>query len=229
MKKTLLSLLACAALCTHPAMAADQPAAALAGHYYLQGVTEVGSELLLKADGRFEWMLAYGNTDQQASGDWRVAGNDVTLVSASAGKALQFRVFEESELRMKKGAEPGTWIAIVGVPDMGPVGGVEVTFEAKSGKRATAISKQNGDAIVKMPAAEQWTRVGLRREGAKDDFQWLAVPTKRAGERIAGFAITNPDAIAGSAFKELALHIVKDGLQVADPDSGLARGVYRKQ
>jgi hypothetical protein len=35
----------------------------LAGHYYLQGVMEVGSELLLKADGRFEYMLAYGALD----------------------------------------------------------------------------------------------------------------------------------------------------------------------
>ena len=71
----LSSALACASLLSLsiPAVAADQ--AALAGHYYLQGVTEVGSELLLKKDGRFEWMLSYGAVDQQASGDWRVAGD----------------------------------------------------------------------------------------------------------------------------------------------------------
>ncbi|TGV77628.1 hypothetical protein EN788_67460, partial [Mesorhizobium sp. M2D.F.Ca.ET.145.01.1.1] len=34
--------------------------AGLAGHYYLRGVMEVGSELLLKKDGSFEFMLAYG-------------------------------------------------------------------------------------------------------------------------------------------------------------------------
>jgi hypothetical protein len=228
MKKILTSLLACAALSTFSAVAADRPAAALPGHYYLQGVTEVGSELLLKKDGTFEWMLSYGAVDQQASGSWRVAGNDVTLVAATGAKPLHFRVFEERELRIKKGAAPGSWVATVGVPEMGPVGGVEVRFEAKSGKTATAVSVQNGDAIVKMPASEQWSRVGMRREGSQDAFQWLAVPAIRAGERIAGFAITNPDAVAGPAFKELTLRIVEEGLKVADPDNGLARGVYAK-
>jgi hypothetical protein len=70
-------------------MVALQPAAAsaacsladpsLAGHYYLQGVMEVGSELLLKADGRFEYMLAYGALDELASGCWTRNGGVVTL------------------------------------------------------------------------------------------------------------------------------------------------------
>jgi hypothetical protein len=51
----------------------------LAGHYYLQGVMEVGSELLLKADGRFEYMLAYGALDELASGCWTRAGGVLTL------------------------------------------------------------------------------------------------------------------------------------------------------
>jgi hypothetical protein len=51
----------------------------LAGHYYLHGVMEVGSELLLKADGRFEYMLAYGALDELASGCWTRNGGVVTL------------------------------------------------------------------------------------------------------------------------------------------------------
>ena len=43
----------------------------LAGHYYLQGVMEVGSELLLHADGRFEYFLAYGAYDESATGTWK--------------------------------------------------------------------------------------------------------------------------------------------------------------
>ena len=51
----------------------------LAGHYYLRGVMEVGSELLLRADGRFEYMLAYGALDELASGCWTRNGATVTL------------------------------------------------------------------------------------------------------------------------------------------------------
>jgi hypothetical protein len=51
----------------------------LAGHYYLSGVMETGSELLLRPDGRFEWMMSYGAADQAARGTWRVDGDTVTL------------------------------------------------------------------------------------------------------------------------------------------------------
>ena len=41
-------------------------AQAWAGHYYLQGVMEVGSELLLETNGKFKWYLAVGSLDQYA-------------------------------------------------------------------------------------------------------------------------------------------------------------------
>ena len=53
--------------------------ASLAGHYYLHGVMEVGSELLLTADGRFRYMLAYGALDEAAEGCWSRKGDIVTL------------------------------------------------------------------------------------------------------------------------------------------------------
>lgn len=229
MHTLLSSALACASLLSLsiPAVAADQ--AALAGHYYLQGVTEVGSELLLKKDGRFEWMLSYGAVDQQASGDWRVAGEEVTLVSGNGGKEPQFRAFDESEMNIKKPAAAGQWVAIVGFPRVGPMAGVEVRFEAKSGKTATAVSVQNGDAIVAMPASEIWVRAGLRRQGSSADFQWLVVPPERARERIAAFAVTDRQWLAGQAFQTLKLRIVDDGLKVSDPENGLGRGTYIRQ
>lgn len=229
MHTLLSSALACASLLslTIPAVAADQ--AALAGHYYLQGVTEVGSELLLKKDGKFEWMLSYGAVDQQASGDWRVAGDAVTLVSGNGGKEPQFRVFDESEMNIKKPAAAGQWVAIVGFPRVGPMAGVEVRFEAKSGKTATAVSVPNGDAIVAMPASEQWVRAGLRRQGSKSDYQWLVVPPERARERIAAFAVTDRQWLAGQAFQTLNLRVVGNDLKVSDPDNGLGRGTYARQ
>ncbi len=106
--------------------------------------------------------------------------------------------------------------------------GVEVKFEAQSGKTATAVSVANGDAIVRMPASERWVRAGLRRQGSKADYQWLAVPPGRAQERIAAFAVTDPQWLRGQAFQKLALRVVKGGLQVDDADSSLARGLYAK-
>lgn len=58
--------------------------AALAGHYYLSGVMETGSELLLKPDGRFEWFISYGAVDQVAKGRWGRNGRTVTLLADGA-------------------------------------------------------------------------------------------------------------------------------------------------
>lgn len=54
-------------------------AARIPGHYYLRGVREVGSELLLSADGSFDYLMSYGATDIQASGTWRSDGKQVIL------------------------------------------------------------------------------------------------------------------------------------------------------
>ena len=50
-----------------------------AGHYYLQGVMEVGSELLLEPNGKFKWYLAVGALDQYAEGTWWKNGNCIGL------------------------------------------------------------------------------------------------------------------------------------------------------
>ncbi|HEX9169561.1 MAG TPA: hypothetical protein VF886_11650 [Roseiarcus sp.] len=74
-----VSLLAVMPASGAPAAACAPADPALAGHYYLRGVMEVGSELLLHADGRFEYMLAYGALDELASGCWTRNGGVVTL------------------------------------------------------------------------------------------------------------------------------------------------------
>lgn len=230
MTKSLSFLLAGIAFATlsNYAFAVDSAAPSLPGHYYLGGVTEVGSELLLKKDGTFEWSLSYGNSDQLASGDWHASATEVTLQTVKPGKAPAFRLFTEEEFTIKALTKQGVWAAIVGHPAIGPMPGVEVMFEAKSGKTATAITQEGGEAMVDMPESEQWTRAGLRREGTKDDYSWVVMTPKRTAARIAGFAVTDPQWLTGQAFEKMTLQVVKGGLKVSSPDNGLSRGVYAK-
>ena len=60
-------------------VAAPHADEARAGHYYLQGVMETGSELLLTGQGTFEWYFSYGALDLAARGRWRYEGADVVL------------------------------------------------------------------------------------------------------------------------------------------------------
>lgn len=72
------ALLAVALLC-----GTAQPAHAesAAGHYFLEGVMETGSELLLRPDGRFQFYLVYGALDLFANGLWTERDGHVLLNS----------------------------------------------------------------------------------------------------------------------------------------------------
>ncbi len=80
------------ALCLAVALPSAARADDLVGHYYLQGVFETGSELLLSADGRYQWFLSYGALDQQSTGRWVRSGDTVTLTATlPAADAPLFR------------------------------------------------------------------------------------------------------------------------------------------
>jgi len=226
--KHCLSIAALALVCwLNPALATPASKSDdLTGHYYLRNVREVGAELLLKPDGSFEWGMSYGAVDQYAAGKWQRQDGKVVLQSAGLDKEPDFRLFRDEELRIRKPAEPGTWLAIVGMPGTGPMAGVEVTFESKAGKAVTAVTNRNGDASVEMPASDTWARAGLRREGSKAPLQWFAIPAGRAATHLTAFAVDDIAYLSPQPFKTMQL-LVKDGTLIVDDGSG--RMVYERQ
>jgi hypothetical protein len=95
----------------------------LAGDYILQGVREVGSELLLKSDGHFEYMLAYGAADYWGKGTWRHENNSVLLNSAGR-KEAPFRL-----LRSEAGKPGRISVWVIGKDGHG-VENIQVTLQA---------------------------------------------------------------------------------------------------
>jgi hypothetical protein len=86
----------------------------LAGDYHLNGVMELGSELRLLPNGRFDYMLAYGALDELASGCWSREGGSVTLVASKFETSMEDPMkFDRLELRVLPG------------------GGLERRFDAK--------------------------------------------------------------------------------------------------
>lgn len=75
-------------------------AGSMAGHYYLEGVMETGSELLLEPDGHFRWYLVYGALDQFADGRWKQDGDAVVLTSEK-GKDLPDPPFDTLRLTIR--------------------------------------------------------------------------------------------------------------------------------
>jgi hypothetical protein len=79
-----------------------QESAAWTGHYYLQGVMETGSELLLQADGHFQWYLVVGALDLFAEGRWEAKDGNVVL-TAVPSKDVPQPAFETMTLRQEDG------------------------------------------------------------------------------------------------------------------------------
>lgn len=65
-----------------PSWGLDVPT--VAGHYHLEGVFEVGSELLLQPGGHFQYFLAYGAYDETATGDWHIDG-EIIIINTPGG------------------------------------------------------------------------------------------------------------------------------------------------
>ena len=111
----------------------------VAGHYVLQGVMEVGSELLLKPDATFEYMLAYGAADYWAKGTWKRDGNSVIL--HSSGKEEEpFRL-----LRSDAGKPGRIRVWVVGNNDKG-VPNIHVGLKAGD-EHLEATTDSDGAAV----------------------------------------------------------------------------------
>ena len=65
------------AVLSQVAVAGDSPA----GRYRIQGGPDVASELILSADGRFQYFLSAGSLDEEAQGAWKVEGDALKLTT----------------------------------------------------------------------------------------------------------------------------------------------------
>lgn len=83
MRRLIPALMLLASLSAPPfAIAAPEKAR----HYYLQGVMETGSELLLRPDGRFQWYLSVGALDLFAEGRWVEAEGAILLTAEKSAQ-----------------------------------------------------------------------------------------------------------------------------------------------
>lgn len=65
------------AVLSQMAGAGDSPA----GRYRILDGPDVASELILRADGRFQYFLSAGSLDEQAQGAWKVEGDELKLTT----------------------------------------------------------------------------------------------------------------------------------------------------
>jgi hypothetical protein len=134
---TMKTILTVAALASTVLFAAGDPA----GHYVLEGVREAGSELLLKPDGTFEYMLAYGAADYSAKGKWR---------SEAGAVILNTTVESGPPFRLVRGAKVKTQGLCVWVkaPNGQPIPNIDVSIQTPDG---TAKQRTDDQGAARFP------------------------------------------------------------------------------
>ena len=129
------TLLLAAALITAPAAAQDSP---FVGEYSLAEGPDVGGGLLIRNDGRVQYILAAGALDERAEGRWEARGDTVCLTTDPKPVPP---VMEKGPLIEVEGAVPTllvTWPNGKGVP------GVDFTIGFDSGDPAEDYTQVYG-------------------------------------------------------------------------------------
>lgn len=117
-----------------PALAAD----GLAGAYRLAGVHDAAGELVLSADGRFEYALAYGALDEHAQGRWVQRGEGLVLVTEPKPVPPVFQLASRSAPAPDSPTLRVTW------PDGRGVAGVDLRIGFDAGEAITGYTQEDG-------------------------------------------------------------------------------------
>ena len=131
------TLLLAAALITAPAAAQDSP---FVGEYSLAEGPDVGGGLLIRKDGRFQYMLAAGALDERAEGRWEARGD---LICLTTDPKPVPPTMEKGALIAVEGSIP---TILVTWPNGRGIAGVDFT-----------IGFDRGDPIEDYTQADGWT------------------------------------------------------------------------
>jgi hypothetical protein len=191
-----------------------QTVQSVAGHYVLENTREVGSELLLKPDGQFEYMLAYGAADYAATGKWRIA-NDAVILDAKVPEGPPFRLVSSSQ---KKSPVIRIWIrGKTGTP----VPNLDVVLTTSTGEK-TARTDQDGAAVFPAEGKPKSAQIEVRV------YQLNAGPYSLNPDHNEFNFEINGEVITTVPFRNEPLKIKGDTLEMLYWDKTTPM-VYRKQ
>ena len=108
------------------------------GRYRLEGVHDAAGELLLRADGRFEYALAYGALDERAEGRWVRKGKALALITLPTPVPPVFR------LAPRGAPAAGVPTLRVAWPDGRGIGGIDFRIGFDRGEPIVDYTQEDG-------------------------------------------------------------------------------------
>lgn len=139
----------------------------LAGRYYLEGVREVGAELSLSAEGRFDFGIAFGGVERYAQGQWEKR-QQVLLLTTDKPQPAGFALFEETSTLLGDYAndpEKPTLLSVrVSTPRLRLTwSNMQVAAEFSNGQTRQGLTRNNGMLGFLMRTEPEWQGATIRR------------------------------------------------------------------
>lgn len=174
-------------------------AADLSGHYVLRGVREVGSELLLRPDGNFEFMFAYGAADYWGKGTWKAEKDSVILTSRPGKRTPPFRLLGSSVVLAE-----GVRVHVVG-PNGAAVPNIDVRITCAKG---LLTGQTNSEGVASFKDASSVTAVEFQIR----EFEFQAGPYEVSPAHHDYTFEINGESITEMEFKDQKLTIDGDAV-----------------
>jgi len=188
----------------------------VAGTYYLQHVREVGSQLILKRNGRFDFGLSYGAVDQEAQGRWMLRGKQITLSTDKPPAASLTLGMKTEELIGDYGNDPSKPTLLV-VQVLTPRLGLNwhnmvIVAEFSNGKTRSGLTSSGGVLGFLDRDDADWkgahiNRVSVAYPKANLEPVWFNVDDSKTRSLIIHF---EPGPLMSPAFETMLLKVSRD-------------------
>lgn len=180
------------------------------GNYYLQGVREVGSQIILFDNGKFSYFLSYGAVDQSAAGTWRKDGQSIVLDAAALPEPSFLTAMRLPELNRNDGKDTPPLMAVVKVVSyqLGLTwSNMVVTAEFADGKVRSGKTGTGGTLLFIERTEPEWldlpiVRVAVEYPPAKVGKRWFPFDSTKAKTLVVEF---EPGNLARQNFESLRL------------------------
>lgn len=177
---------------------------ARAGTYRIDGPQDAGSELVLRADGRYEYRSWYGTLETRSGGRWRVLGDRV-LLRGEAAPDMPYRLHPVATADGAPEAQLSVGLALRGQP----LQGGRFAVYGDPGRMVTG-----DDRIVEDARFEGPVRHVAVRHPAVANGRDVVIETTPGQGRHRHFVIEIDEAATGEPFE---LELVIDGDALAYP------------
>lgn len=213
----------------------------VAGTYYLQHVREVGSQLILKSNGQFDFGLSYGAVDQVAHGQWVLRDNQITLSTDKPPAASLTLGRKTEELIGDYGDDPSKSTLLV-VQVLTPRLGLNwhnmaIVAEFSNGKTRNGLTSIGGMLGFLDRNDADWrgahiNRVSVAYSKANLEPVWFNLDDSKTRSLIIHF---EPGPLVAPAFETMLLKVSSDAsgeitlIQKSESESGGKNWEYIQQ